>query len=328
MKAYIIRRLLYFIPVWVGVYSLTFALFHLRDPMTLAASQMPQADERTLQDWVRRYEYHLPLLLNLPGSESSVRADGQQHPEFAEHGILYSRYFRSLVNLFSMNLGVDRTGKSIATAFAERIGPTVSVMFPALMLTILISIVLGLVAAYFRNTLVDASIIFLAVAMMSIALPVYILAAYFLFGQVLKLTPIYGHILLPIMIAVLAATGGWIRFYHSVLLEEMGREYIRSARARGVSEVMIMARHVLRNSLIPILTSVVMSLPYMITGSLLLEQFFGIAGMGDMLYSAIVRQDFPVIQAMVYLGSFLYLFASLLTDILYAVVDPRIAFDR
>jgi peptide/nickel transport system permease protein len=198
-------------------------------------------------------------------------------------------------------------------------------MVPAFVLSVLLSIAVALFVAYFRDTVTDVSIVFVTVFMMSIALPVYLLAANYLFGKFIRIVPVYNHPLLPVIIAVLSGIGGNIRFYRTIFLEQMEQDYVRTARAKGLGEAAVLFRHVLPNSLIPILTSVVMALPFLITGSLLLEQFFGIPGMGDMMYAAIVSQDFQVIQVMVYLGSFLYMLGSLLTDISYTLADPRVS---
>lgn len=326
MAAYIVRRLLYFVPVWFGVFLITFGIFHLRDPLTLAAVQLPQAPLDRLQAWVRNHDYHLPRFINLPQDAVVERADGRVHPEFAERGLFYSQFFLSVRDLLRFDLGVDRTRKPIAESLRERIGPTLSIMLPALVWTALLSLGIALFAAYLKDTAVDRAVVFAGIAGLSIALPVYILAAQYVFGRVLPVVPIYGHVLLPIVIAVFASAGGQIRFYRSVFLEQMDLDYVRTARAKGVPEARILSGHVLRNSWIPVLTQIALSVPFLITGSVLLEQFFGVPGMGDMLYAALIGQDFQVIKVLVYLGSFVYMLSTLVTDLLYAAVDPRISF--
>ncbi|MEQ9366837.1 MAG: ABC transporter permease [Leptospirales bacterium] len=326
MGAYTIRRLLYFVPVWFGVFLITFGIFHLRDPLTLAAVQLPQAPIDRLQSWVRNHNYHLPRFVNVPSDATTERADGRVHPEFAKRSVFYSQFFLSVGDLLRFDLGMDRTRKPIAESLRERIGPTLSIMAPALFLTTLLSLAVALFSAYLKGTVLDRTVVFAGIAMLSVALPVYILAAQYVFGRVLPVVPIYGHVLLPIFIAVFAAIGGQIRFYRSVFLEQMALDYVRTARAKGVPEARILSDHILRNSWIPILTQVALSVPFLITGSVLLEQFFGVPGMGDLLYSALVGQDFQVIKVLVYLGSFFYMVSALLTDLLYAVVDPRISF--
>lgn len=324
MSVYILRRVLYTIPIWIGVMLITFLLFNMRDPIAIAKVHMPQAPLPALQSWVRNNNLHLPLFFNLPSDAKIERPDGKIHGELSEKNIFYSQFFIGMRDMIFFNLGNDKNNKPIGESLSERALPSLSIMLPAFLLTILISIISSLFVAYYRDSPADVSIVFVTVFMMSIALPVYILAANFLFGKILKLVPIYNHVFLPILIAVFSGIGGNIRFYRTVFLEQMDQDYVRTARAKGVSESSVLFRHVFRNSLIPILTSVIMALPFLITGSLLLEQFFGIPGMGDMMYTAVVSQDFQVIKVMVYLGAFLYMLGSLLTDISYTLADPRV----
>lgn len=324
MGVYIVRRIIYTIPIWFGVFLITFSLFHMRDPLAIARVHLPQAPLPVLQSWVRNNGYHVPRFLNLPSAAAEIRADGQVHPELAEKSVFYSQFFLSLRDMALFRLGRDKNRQPIGEALMMRVAPSLSIMLPAFLITLAISIVTSLFVAYYRDTAADTAVVFVSVILMSVALPAYLIAANYLFGKVLKLVPIYNHTMLPILIAVMSGVGGQIRFYRTVFLEQMGQDYVRTARSRGLREPVILFRHVLPNSLIPILTSVVMSLPFLITGSLLLEQFFGIPGMGDMMYKAIVSQDFQVVKVMVYLGAFLYMFGALLTDISYTLADPRV----
>ncbi len=324
MGIYIIRRLLYTIPIWFGVFLITFSLFHMRDPIAIARVHLPQAPQSVLQAWVRNNGYHIPRFINLPYDSEVERPDGRVHPELADKSVFHSQFFIALRDMALFRFGTDKNRQPITEAMAMRIGPSLSIMLPAFFITLMISIVTSLFVAYYRNTVADTFIVFVSVILMSIALPAYLIAANYLFGKILKLVPIYNHPMLPIVIAILSGVGGQIRFYRTVFLEQMEQDFVRTARAKGLNESIILFKHVLPNSLIPILTSVVMSLPFLITGSLLLEQFFGIAGMGDMMYTAIVSQDFQVVKVMVYLGSFLYMLGALLTDISYTLADPRV----
>lgn len=324
MLPYIIRRVVYTIPIWLGVFFITFLLFHMRDPIAIARVHLPQAPLPAVQSWIRNHGFHKPLFLNLPYHATTERADGRIHPEFAEKSLFYSQFFISLREMATFQFGVDKNQQPIGEAIMQRIGPSLSIQLPAFVITLSISIVLSLFTAYYRGTATDSWIVVVTVVMMSIAIPVYLIGANYIFGKVWRMVPIYNHTLLPIIIAVLAGLGGQIRFYRTVFLEQMDQDFVRTARAKGVSEPAVLFHHVFRNSLIPILTSVVMALPFLITGSLLLEQFFGIPGMGDMLYTAIVSQDFQVIKVLVYLGSFLYMFGSLITDLSYTLADPRV----
>ncbi|MBE7436862.1 MAG: ABC transporter permease [Spirochaetales bacterium] len=324
VAAYFSRRILYMVPVWLGVFFITFALFHFRDPLAIARVHRPQAPLPVLQAWIRNNNLHLPMFLNLPSDATTERADGRVHPELAERGLFYSQFFLSVQDMLFFRFGMDKNRKPIKEAMIERIGPSLSLMLPAFLLSLFFSVSVALLVSYFHQSRLDYSFVFISVLGMSIALPTYLIASNYLFGKIIPLMPIYNSVLLPVVISVVASVGGQIRFYRTVFLDQINQDYVRTARARGLAESQIMVRHVLRNSLIPILTSIVMQLPFLITGSLLLEQFFGIPGMGDMLFSAITGQDFQVIKVMVYMGSFLYMIGSLLTDLSYVLADPRV----
>lgn len=327
MLTYIIRRIIYTLPIWIGVYGITFALFHMRDPIAIARVHMPQAPDAALKAWVRNNNLHLPRFVNLPADADTVLVDGKKHPELASKSIFYSQFFLGIREIITFDFGVDKNRQPIGESIAERAPYSLSVMLPAFLVTVTLSVVMSLFLAYFRETGLDVGAVLITVAMMSIPVPVYLLLCNWGFGKYLKLVPVYNHVLLPILVSVLAGLGGQVRFYRTVFLEQIEQDYIRTARAKGVSESGILFKHVLPNSLIPILTSVVMSLPFLITGSLILEHFFGIPGMGDMMYTAIYSQDFQVIKVMVYLGAFLYMIGALLTDISYILADPRVVLE-
>ncbi|MFN3604793.1 MAG: ABC transporter permease [Leptonema sp. (in: bacteria)] len=323
MLKYIFRRILYTIPIALGVYLITFVLFHLRDPIAIAKVNLPQAPLPVLQDWVRANGYHLPYFLNLPHHAKEIRADGRIHPEFAEKSIFYSRFFLGIYDLLTLNLGKDKNQRDILKQIKERIGPSLSIMLPAFFISIFISIFISLFTLI-TKVWFDKAITFFSVLSMSISLPVYLLFAGWIFGEYIRIVPIYGNPLPAIIVAVVASIGGQIRFYKTVLIEQKYSMHVKAARLRGASEWYILVFHILKNASIPILTTIVMSLPFLITGSLLLEQFFGIPGMGDMMYMAVISQDFPVIRTMVYLGAILYMIGNILTDISYAFADPRV----
>ncbi len=327
MLVYIARRILYTIPIWLGVYAITFALFHIRDPIAIARVHMPQAPDAALKAWVRNNNLHLPRFVNLPADAERELADGKKHPELAQKSVFYSQFFLGIHDIFTFDFGVDKNRQPIAESLRQRAPYSLSIMLPAFAVSVLLSVVTSLFLAYFRESGLDVGAVLITVAMMSIPVPVYLLLCNWIFGKYLRLVPVYDHILLPILVSIIARVGGEIRFYRTVFLEQMEQDYIRTARAKGASEAAVLFRHVLPNSLIPILTSVVMSLPFLITGSLILEHFFGIPGMGDMMYTAIYSQDFQVIKVMVYMGAFLYMIGALLTDISYVLADPRVVLE-
>jgi peptide/nickel transport system permease protein len=172
--------------------------------------------------------------------------------------------------------------------------------------------------------------------MMSISSLFYIIGSQYLFGKVLQLYPISGYdtgihalkfVILPVLIGIIAGIGGAVRFNRTIFLEEISKDYIRTARSKGLSEEVVLFKHCLKNALIPILTTAVMTIPFLFMGSLLMESFFAIPGLGSFTIDAIQAQDFAIVRSMVYLGSVLYILGLILTDISYTLVDPRIRFE-
>ena len=323
MKAYIVRRLLYTIPVALGVYIITFFLFHLRDPMAIARVHLPQGDEAALQQWVFNHGYHLPRFLNLPSDATEPSADGKVHSFLAEKSIFHSRFFLGLGDLLSLELGYDRYGRPIGAEMARRIPVSLSVMGPSFVLTAFMALALSVLSAYRAGGALDRITSIASILALSVALPVWLLATTFFFGKLLPIFPVYGSVLPAIVVAVVAGLGGQIRFYRTVFADRTGAVSVKAARLRGLTEARLVSRYIFLPGLIPVLTTLVLSLPFLITGSLLLEQYFGIPGMGDMMYSAIISQDFNVIETLVVLGAFLFMLGTLMTDIAYVLVDPR-----
>jgi peptide/nickel transport system permease protein len=174
----------------------------------------------------------------------------------------------------------------------------------------------------------------LAVLGMSVSILLYIIGGQFLIGKLLRWFPISGFdpapamitrfLALPWLVGLLYGVGGDVRFYRTVFIEETGRDYVRTARAKGCGDGRIMARHVLRNAMIPILTRVVVAIPFLFIGSLLLESFFGIPGLGSMTVDAINGNDFSTLRVMVFIGALLFIVGQIATDVAYTLVDPRV----
>ena len=192
-----------------------------------------------------------------------------------------------------------------------------------------------MIVAYYRATYVDFWSTIVAVMVMSISQLFYIIGGQWLFGKMLRLSPISGYdsgvdmlkfVILPVVIGIISGIGGGIRFYRTIFLEEVNRDYVRTARAKGVSEASVLFKHALKNAMIPILTNVVLAIPLLFMGSLVMEAFFAIPGLGSFTIEAIQAQDFAIVRSMVYLASVLYIVGLLLTDISYTLVDPRIRF--
>jgi len=199
---------------------------------------------------------------------------------------------------------------------------------------LVVSVAVALFVAFFRETYIDRVVLVVCMLTMSVAGLLYIIAGQYLVGQLLRWFPISGFdpdpavvarfLALPVLVGVLSGFGADTRFYRTIFLEEIGRDYVRTARAKGCGDARVMVRHVLRNALIPILTNVVVQIPFLFTGALLLESFFGIPGLGALTVEAIQGNDFSTLRTMVYLGALLFIAGQILTDISYALVDPRV----
>jgi peptide/nickel transport system permease protein len=200
---------------------------------------------------------------------------------------------------------------------------------PIFLIETVVSIAIALVAAFYRNTLTDRAIVVSSVIMMSVSYLVYIMVAQQVLAYQHGWFPIWGfesarYLILPVIVGAVSGLGSEVRFFRTVMLDEMYQDYVRTAFAKGCGQRAVLFKHVLKNAMIPILTSVVLAIPFLYSGNLLLETFFGIPGLGYLAVEAINSTDYPVIKATVLVGSILYVFASLITDICYALVDPRI----
>lgn len=242
-------------------------------------------------------------------------------------------FFQRSLKMLVFQYGKSDDGKDIGTEVFKRLGPSLSITVPVFVLGLLLDICFAMLVAFYRGTYVDYWGVIVCVLLMSISALFYILGGQVLLGKFLRLVPISGFdygpyglkfVALPVIVAVVAGLGGSVRFYRTIFLEEINKDYVRTARAKGLPERSVLFIHTLKNAMIPILTGVVLSLPFLFAGSLLLESFFAIPGMGSFMLDAIQRQDFAVVQAMVSLGSFLYIVGLLLTDISYTLVDPRV----
>ncbi len=323
MFAYLIRRLLYAVPLLIGVNILTFVLFFIvNSPDDMARLQLGQKHitQSAVDNWKQQHGYDLPLLWN------------NQTDDFAEK-ITHTIFYQKSVGLFTFNFGMSDSGRNIGADITERALPSLALAVPTLIigLTVHISCALGLLL--FRNSAIERAGMILCVMLMSISSLFYIIGGQFLGAKILKLVPISGYddgfyaikfLILPIIIGVISGIGANVRWYHTLFLEEIEKEYVRTARAKGLSEMQTLFKHVLPNALIPILTGVVVILPLLFMGSLMMESFFSIPGLGSYTIDAINSQDFSIVRAMVFLGSVLYILGLLLTDISYTLVDPRV----
>jgi peptide/nickel transport system permease protein len=229
------------------------------------------------------------------------------------------------------------TNEEVSRILLTRVGPTLTVMIPVLIIETTLSVLFAIMVAYVRGTLTDRAIMITCTVAMSISFLVYIIVFQWLFGFVLGWFPVQGwsesfwknlftYAPLPIMLAVFVGVAPELRLYRSFFLDEINQDYVRTARAKGVPEKTVMLKHVLRNAMIPILTNIGISLPGVFVGSFLLEVFFSIPGLGREIITAVNRSDFPVIKAVTVYLAVLTMVINLLVDVMYKYVDPRVSF--
>ncbi|MDA3797960.1 MAG: ABC transporter permease subunit [Kiritimatiellae bacterium] len=241
-----------------------------------------------------------------------------------------SRFLQYVVNVLTLDFGTSVVSKQKVTdVILEGVGPSLCLAIPIFFGTLFVSVCLALVCAWYRDRLPDRLLVILSTSLMSINYIVWVIAGQYLLAYKLKLFPIWGfnswyYFVLPVIIGIVCSMGRDIRFYRTIMLDEMYMDYVRTARAKGLPGYMILFKHVLRNALVPILTNVSISIPFLFTGSLLLETYFGIPGLGNASINAINSADIFVVQGIVLVGAMLYVVVNLVTDVMYTVVDPRI----
>lgn len=322
MMAYIIRRVLYAIPILIGVNLITFTLFFfVNSPDDMAYMQLggKRVSEEAIEKWKQERGYDKPLLYN---SE-----------EQGLDSLTETIFYEKSVRLFVFDFGQSDDGRDIAYDISQRMWPSLAIALPTLLVGLLVNITLSMLLAFFRGTYIDLSGVILGVIMMSVSSLFYIIGGQYLMSKLWHLVPISGYdvgvdaykfLILPVIIGVIGGIGSGTRWYRTIFLEEINRDYVRTSRAKGLSELKVLFKHVLKNAMIPILTGVVVVIPLLFIGSLVTEAFFGIPGLGSYTIDAINHQDFSIVRAMVFLGSVLYILGLILTDISYTLVDPRI----
>jgi peptide/nickel transport system permease protein len=320
--SYVVRRIAYAIPILIGVNIITFVLFFVvNSPDDMARLHLGErrVTQEAIEKWKNDRGYDRPLIWN----SEAIAID-----KFRD-----TIFFTNSVRLFTFDFGQSDSGRDISYDISQRMWPSLAIAIPVFMVGLLLTITCALIVAFFRGTYLDTWAVVGCVAMMSISGLFYIIGGQYLIGKLLHLVPISGFdtgvvgikfVVLPVLVGILGSLGGGIRWYRTIFLEEIGKDYVRTARAKGLSERAVLYVHVLRNALIPILTGVVVLLPMLFLGSLITEAFFGIPGLGSYTIDAIQRQDFAIVRSMVFLGSCLYIVGLLLTDISYTFVDPRV----
>lgn len=325
MIYYILRRILYAIPILFGINVITFALFFMvNSPDDMARMQLGQkyVNPAEIMQWKAQRGYNLPLFYN--------------YEKTGFKQISQTLFFQKSLRLFAFDFGISDGGRDIGYDISHRMWPSLAIALPILIFGMLANIIFAMGMAFFRTSYLDVTGVVFCIVLMSISSLFYIIGGQYIFGIVLRLVPISGYesgldsfrfILLPVIVAILAALGGEARWYRTLFLEELNQDYVKTARAKGLSEVRVLFHHVLKNAMLPILTGVVVLIPSLFMGSLVLESFFGVPGLGNYIIDAIQQQDFAIVRSMVFLGSILYILGLILTDISYTLVDPRVRFN-
>ena len=324
MWTYIVRRLAYGVLILIGVNLITFVLFftvNTPDDMARLNIGGKRASVEQIEKWKADRGYNKPLLID-------SKAEGVAQ-------ITHTVFWERSISLFMFQFGrADSEGAGdIGHEIRERMGVSLQFTVPLFILSLLASVIFALWLVMFRGTRVDFWGVVVCVVMMSISSLFYIIVGQLVFSRVAQLAPISGYapgldalrfLVLPIGLMLLSNLAGQARFYRALFLEESGKDYVRTARAKGLSESRVLGRHVLRNAMLPIITSAGGTLPVLFMGGLVTESFFGLPGIGAYTIEAISGQDFAVVRTMVFLGSVLYIVSNILIDVAYTWDDPRV----
>ncbi|HKQ24148.1 MAG TPA: ABC transporter permease [Burkholderiales bacterium] len=322
MLNYLIRRVLYAIPILIGVNVITFALFFfVNTPDDMARMQLGQkrVTEEAVRKWKEERGYARPLFVNSAAAGMGKLTD--------------TIFFTKSVRMFAFDFGRADDGRDIGHEIRDRMWPSFAIALPVFLVGMLTYVTLALLMAFFRGSYIDFTGVVLCVIAMSVSGLFYIIGGQYLISKLWNLVPISGYgegtsawkfLLLPVIIGIIGGVGASARWYRTIFLEEINRDYVRTARAKGLSELRVLFKHVLHNAMIPILTGAVVAIPLLFLGSLITESFFAIPGLGSYTIDAINNQDFSVVRAMVFLGSVLYIIGLILTDISYTIADPRV----
>lgn len=324
MFSYLTRRFVNALLVLLGVNLLTFMLFFtVNTPDDMARLNLggKRVTQESIAKWKAERGYDKPLYFNAQQQGTAQLTD--------------TIFWDRSVSLFALKFGRadSESAGDIGHEVGARMGVSLQMALPLFILQVFASTAFALLLVMFRHSRLDFWGVVACVLMLSISSLFYIIVGQFLFSRVLKLAPISGYapgldavkfLLLPIGLSLIARLGGEARLYRAMFLEETAKDYVRTARAKGLSEQVVLYRHVLRNALIPIVTSAGSYLPYVFLGSLVFESFFGLPGLGAYVIEAISKQDFAVVRTMVFVGSLLYIATFMLIDVVYTWVDPRV----
>ena len=318
MLNYVLKRLWETVPTTIGILLLTFVLFNVVGGSPAEVVLGKNATAESVAAFNHKWGYDKPLLLG----DCSIE------------GLFDSQFGHFIGGICKGDFGYSiENQEPVVDVLKRGVGPSLSLTVPILVGGVIVALMLATLSAAMRGGWVDKSILVLSAVLMSVNYVVWVLAGQFFLSYKAGIFPVWGYssafyLVLPVLIGIFSSLGADVRFFRTTILDEVYKPYVLTARAKGLSGFTIMTRHVLRNALIPIVTYVSLSIPYLFTGSLLLESFFGIPGLGSVSINAIHSADMAVVRAVVVLGSLLYQFVNLLTDVLYAFLDPRIRFLR
>ena len=321
MLKYVLRRLGETIPTTIGILLLTFVLFNVVGGSPAEVILGKNATAESVAAFNRKWGYDKPLIFGDCSDCSIVR-------------LFDSQFFNFVGGLCKGDFGYSIENQEPVIEVLKRgVGPSLSLTVPILVGGVIVALMLALLAAAMRGGWVDRAVLLASAVLMSVNYVIWVLAGQFFLSYKAGIFPVWGYenafyLVLPVAIGILSSLGTDVRFFRTAILDEVYKPYVLTARAKGLSGWTIMTRHVLWNALIPIVTYVSLSIPYLFTGSLLLESFFGIPGLGSVSINAIHSADMAVVRAVVVLGSLLYQFVNLLTDVLYAFLDPRIRMNK
>jgi len=312
MTTYVIRRLLYTIPIVFGVLLLTFVLFTLVGGDISIEIAGKSATQETIDEIREEYGLNKPLFLSW---------DSQ-----------FTNHFKSAL---TFDFGRARDREPVIDKIKRGVGPSLALMVPIFFGVVIISVSLSLVIAFVHGSVWDVAAVVICVAGMSIPYLSFILFGQYFFAYKWGLFPVFfspdlsisQYVALPVLIGIVTGLGGNVRFYRTVMLDEMRSDYVRTAFAKGLAARRVLFKHVLKNAMVPIITRVVLAIPFLFLGSLLLERFFGIPGLGYLMIEAIGSRDYFVINAMTYISAILFVIFNVITDVCYALVDPRVSFE-
>lgn len=324
MLNYLIRRVGYGVLILIGVNLFTFILFftvNTPDDMARLNIGGKRVTQEQIEKWKTERGYDKPLYWN----------EKEQGGAKATNTVFWDRS----VSLFALNFGRSdaQNAIDIGHEIKTRMGVSLQLAVPLFILQVIVSVAFALLLVFFRHSRIDFWGVVLCVLMLSISSLFYIIVGQLMFSRLLHLVPMSGwaggldaakFLMLPIGLCLLSRLGGEARLYRAMFLEEIGKDYVRTARAKGLSETVVLFRHVLKNALIPIITSAGSYLPYVFLGSLVFESFFGIPGLGAFVIEAITGQDFAIVRSMVFLGAALYIASNVLIDLAYTWADPRV----